>query len=68
MSKKQVDISVMLLISIAVIVTAGIVFSVILFSRDPIETELNDEHVFNTLFVLEDNKKPIGAYVVLFIR
>lgn len=66
MKRLHMDSSFLLLLLIIVIVIGG-GFGVYLFSRvDPLEEILSDERVLNILFNLEEDKKVIGSYVILY--
>jgi anionic cell wall polymer biosynthesis LytR-Cps2A-Psr (LCP) family protein len=67
MIKKNVDISLFLLISIAVIIVAGGLFIFWIVNRDPLEGDIQDDRVLTILFIIDDdNNKPIGSYVILY--
>jgi anionic cell wall polymer biosynthesis LytR-Cps2A-Psr (LCP) family protein len=67
MIKKNVDISLFLLISIAVIIIAGAIFLFWMINRDPLEGDIQDDRVLTILFVIDDGRnRPIGSYVILY--
>ncbi len=66
MRRLNLDSSIMLLILILLIVIVGGI-SVYIFSKtDPLEEILSDERVMNILLNIEQDKKVIGSYVVLY--
>ena len=70
MRKAKVDSSALLLILIAVLLAAGIVFAVFSLRSDPIEESLSGDRVINTLFVIENGGKSPGkalsSYVLMY--
>jgi anionic cell wall polymer biosynthesis LytR-Cps2A-Psr (LCP) family protein len=64
--RQKVDVSVFLLGAIAAFLGAGIIFTVLALRQDPIEDALSGDRVVNTLFVLEDQGKPLASYVLMF--
>lgn len=66
MKRLSFDSSFMLLLLIVVILIGGIT-GIYLFSRtDPLEEILSDERVLNVLLNLEQDRKVIGSYVILY--
>ncbi|MCA1949921.1 MAG: LCP family protein [Treponema sp.] len=66
MKRLSFDSSFMLLLLIVVILISGGV-GIYLFSRtDPLEEILSDEKVLNVLLNLEQDRKVIGSYVILY--
>jgi anionic cell wall polymer biosynthesis LytR-Cps2A-Psr (LCP) family protein len=64
--KRKVDASAFLLIAIALILAGGVVSIILVFRSDPIEESLSGDRVINTLFVLEDQGKPLCSYVLMY--
>jgi anionic cell wall polymer biosynthesis LytR-Cps2A-Psr (LCP) family protein len=62
----KVDASAFLLGTIVVLLGAGIFITVVALRADPIEGVLTGDRVVNTLFVLEGEGKPLGAYVLMY--
>jgi anionic cell wall polymer biosynthesis LytR-Cps2A-Psr (LCP) family protein len=60
------DASPILLILIAVIIGAGIFFTLTALRQDPIEEALSGDRIINTLFIIEDRGKPLASYVLLY--
>jgi anionic cell wall polymer biosynthesis LytR-Cps2A-Psr (LCP) family protein len=66
MKKTRIDASAFLLILIALLLIAGVVFAATSFRSDPIEEFLSGDRVINTLFIIEDNDKPLCSYVLMY--
>ena len=62
----QIDASRFLLVLIAIILAAGITFAVLFFRSNPVEDALNANRVINVLFIIEDEKKPLCTYVLMY--
>jgi anionic cell wall polymer biosynthesis LytR-Cps2A-Psr (LCP) family protein len=54
------------LAAIAVLLGAGIFFTVMALRQDPIEEALSGDRVINTLFVFESEGKPLASYVLMY--
>jgi anionic cell wall polymer biosynthesis LytR-Cps2A-Psr (LCP) family protein len=66
MSNTKGKAGIFLLILIALFLAAGIIYVITFFRSDPIEESLSGDQVINTLFVIEDQGKPLCAYVLLY--
>jgi len=66
MRKAKFDASAILLILIALLLAAGIVFAVFSLRPDPIKESLAGDRVINTLFVIEHDNKPLCSYVLMY--
>jgi anionic cell wall polymer biosynthesis LytR-Cps2A-Psr (LCP) family protein len=64
--KKQIDTSLFLLAGIVLIVLGAIIYSVLMLNRDFEEVGINDGRAITTLFVIEHQGKPLGAYLLLY--
>ena len=62
----KADISIFLLLAIVILLAGGILFTLNVLRSDPIEEALAGEELVNILFVLENEQKPIGAYVIMY--
>jgi anionic cell wall polymer biosynthesis LytR-Cps2A-Psr (LCP) family protein len=62
----KIDASRFLLALIIVLLVVGIVLAVITFRSNPVEDALSDNRVINVLFVIEDEKKPLSTYVLMY--
>jgi len=62
----QIDASRFLLVLIIIILAAGITIAVLTFRSNPVEDALNANRVINVLFVVEDEKKPLSTYVLMY--
>jgi anionic cell wall polymer biosynthesis LytR-Cps2A-Psr (LCP) family protein len=63
---KKADASIFLLVIIAALLGAGIVFTILTLRQDPIEEALSGDRVVNTLFVFEEAGKPLSSYVLMY--
>ncbi|MCL2069691.1 MAG: LCP family protein [Treponema sp.] len=66
MIKTKVDASILLLVLILALLGVGIFFTVFSLSSDPINESLTGDRVINTLFVIEDNGKPLSSFVFIY--
>jgi anionic cell wall polymer biosynthesis LytR-Cps2A-Psr (LCP) family protein len=68
--KVTTDASGLLLILIALLLLAGILFTVFTFRQDPMEESLTGDRVINTLFIIENGDavgvKPLCSYVLMY--
>ncbi|MDR0409054.1 MAG: LCP family protein [Spirochaetaceae bacterium] len=64
--KKQIDFSLFLLAGIIMIIVAGVVFTFIIFNRDFSESNFSDGRALTTMFIIEHDEKPLGAYLLLY--
>jgi anionic cell wall polymer biosynthesis LytR-Cps2A-Psr (LCP) family protein len=64
--KNKVDASGFLLGAIVVLLGAGIFFAVLMLRSDPIEEALSGDRVINTLFIFEQDRKPLGTYILMY--
>jgi hypothetical protein len=64
--RNRVDASIFLLAAIVVLLAAGIVFAVFALRQDPIEETLTGDRVVTTLFIIEDNQKPLSTYLLMY--
>jgi len=60
------DASILLLVLIVLLLGFGVVFSVFMFRSNPVEDALSGNRVVNVLYVIEDNKRPISTYVLMY--
>jgi anionic cell wall polymer biosynthesis LytR-Cps2A-Psr (LCP) family protein len=66
MKNRAVDPSAFLLVVIVLLLGGGIVFTVLSLRQDPIEEALSGDRVINTLFIFEDQGKPLASYVLMY--
>ena len=66
MKKIKVDTSILLLALIGLLLAGGVVFVVSSLRQDPIRESLAGDRVINTLFVIEDEGKPLCSYVLMY--
>ncbi|MDR2445267.1 MAG: LCP family protein [Spirochaetaceae bacterium] len=64
--KKQIDFSLFLLTGIIFIVAGAVVSTALILNRDFEEAGINDGRAITTLFVIEHEGKPLGAYLLLY--
>ncbi|MCL2806164.1 MAG: LCP family protein [Treponema sp.] len=60
------DASYLLLVFIILLFALGIVFSIYTFRSNPVNDALSANRVINVLFVIEENKKPVSTYVLMY--
>ncbi|MDR1576289.1 MAG: LCP family protein [Treponema sp.] len=66
MKRKNKNPSVFLLAAIVLLLAAGIFAAVYTLRGDPVGEALSGDRVLNVLFVIEQNQKPLGAYVLMY--
>jgi len=70
MRKAGFDASALLLVIIAVLLAAGVVFTVSSMRPDPLKDPLAGDKVINTLFVIENgdisNAKPLCTFLLMY--
>jgi len=66
MKKAKIDASAFLLILIVLLLVGGIVFAASYLRSDPILEFLEEDRVISTLFVIENNEKPLCSYVLMY--
>jgi len=64
--KVKIDASTLLLALIGLLLAAGIMFVVFSFRPDPLRESLAGDRVINTLFVIEDEGKPLCSYLLMY--
>ncbi|MDR1362867.1 MAG: LCP family protein [Spirochaetaceae bacterium] len=64
--KKQIDFSIFLLAGIILIAAASVISVFFILNRDFAETNFSEGRASSTLFVIEHNEKPLGAYILLY--
>jgi anionic cell wall polymer biosynthesis LytR-Cps2A-Psr (LCP) family protein len=64
--RNRADASVFLLAAILLLLVGGAAFTVFTLRSDPIEEALSGNRVINTLFIIEHERKPLGAYVLMY--
>jgi anionic cell wall polymer biosynthesis LytR-Cps2A-Psr (LCP) family protein len=64
--KARFDASILLLILIGILLAGGVVFVFFSLRPDPIKESLAGDRVINTLFVIENNDKPLCSYVLMY--
>ena len=62
----QIDASRFLLVLIVIIIAVGITFAVLTFRSNPVDDALAANRVINVLFVIEEEKKPVSTYVLMY--
>jgi anionic cell wall polymer biosynthesis LytR-Cps2A-Psr (LCP) family protein len=66
MRRASFDASPILLGLIVLLLGAGVLFTLLALRSDPIEEALSGDRVINTLFVIEDQGKPLCTYVLMY--
>jgi anionic cell wall polymer biosynthesis LytR-Cps2A-Psr (LCP) family protein len=64
--KKQIDFSLFLLAGIVLIVAGAAVSVALMLNRDFEESGISDGRAITTLFIIEHEGKPLGAYLLLY--
>ncbi|MDR2097527.1 MAG: LCP family protein [Spirochaetaceae bacterium] len=64
--KKQIDINLFFLAGIVLVIAGAIVSSALMWKRDFEQAGINDGRATTTLFILENEGKPLGAYLLLY--
>jgi anionic cell wall polymer biosynthesis LytR-Cps2A-Psr (LCP) family protein len=64
--KTKADASAFLVLLILLILGGGIFFTVFAMRSDPIEEALSEDRVISTLFIIEENEKPLSSYVLFY--
>jgi anionic cell wall polymer biosynthesis LytR-Cps2A-Psr (LCP) family protein len=65
MKRNKADPSVFLLAAIALLLAAGSLFIYLFFHSNPGDEAFTGDRVINTLFVFEDQGKPLASYVLM---
>jgi anionic cell wall polymer biosynthesis LytR-Cps2A-Psr (LCP) family protein len=66
MRKTKTDASLFFLGAIGILLAGGIVFALLRLSSDPLEDSISENRVINTLFIIENNDKPLVSYVLMY--
>jgi anionic cell wall polymer biosynthesis LytR-Cps2A-Psr (LCP) family protein len=66
MRKNKTDASLLFLGGIGVLLVCGIVFAVLNLRSDPLEDSISENRVLNTLFIIEDEERPLASYVLMY--
>jgi anionic cell wall polymer biosynthesis LytR-Cps2A-Psr (LCP) family protein len=66
LKNSKTDASLFLLVSIILLLVVGIVVAVYALRSNPIEDALSGDRVINVLFIIEDEKHPLNAYVLMY--
>ena len=66
MKISKIDTSRLLLVLIVILFILGIVLAIYSFRSNPVQDALSDNRIINVLFVLEDEKKPVSTYVLMY--
>ncbi|MDR2370019.1 MAG: LCP family protein [Treponema sp.] len=66
MRRAKTDASIFILLIIILILAAGAFFTVYTIRSDPVEEALTENRVINTLFVIEQDGKPLSSFVLMF--
>jgi anionic cell wall polymer biosynthesis LytR-Cps2A-Psr (LCP) family protein len=64
--RSKSDASALLLAAILLLLAGGVVFTIFVLRSDPVEDALSGDRVINTLFVIDRDRKPLGAYVLMY--
>jgi anionic cell wall polymer biosynthesis LytR-Cps2A-Psr (LCP) family protein len=64
--RQKADASAFLLAAILLLFVGGVVFTLLALRSDPIEEALSGDRVINTLFVIDEGRKPLCTYVLMY--
>jgi anionic cell wall polymer biosynthesis LytR-Cps2A-Psr (LCP) family protein len=64
--KKQIDFSLFLLAGIVLTVAGSITAAALILNRDYMETDFGDGRAMTVLFIIENEEKPLGSYLLLY--
>jgi hypothetical protein len=64
--RTKADASILIILVILLILAAGTFFTIYTIRSDPIEEALTGNRVINTLFVIEQDGKPLSSFVLMF--
>jgi anionic cell wall polymer biosynthesis LytR-Cps2A-Psr (LCP) family protein len=64
--RNKVDASALLLAAILLLLAGGAALTVFVVRSDPIEEALSGDRVINTLFVIDQDQKPLCTYVLMY--
>jgi anionic cell wall polymer biosynthesis LytR-Cps2A-Psr (LCP) family protein len=62
----KIDASRFLLALIIILLAAGVAFIFFTFRSNPVEDAVSSNRVINVLFVIENEKKPVSTYVLMY--
>ncbi|MDR1868878.1 MAG: LCP family protein [Treponema sp.] len=62
----KINASFLLLVLIIVLLVTGIILAVYSLRTNPVDDALSANRVINMLFVIEDEKKPVSTYVLMY--
>jgi len=62
----RIDASIFLLLAIILLLAGGIAAAIITLRTDPVVEALSVDRVINVLFVIENDSKPLGSYVLMY--
>ncbi|MDR1836866.1 MAG: LCP family protein [Treponema sp.] len=64
--KLKIDVSRFLLVLIILLFAGGVFFAVYIFRSNPVTDALSANRVINVLYVIEDERKPVSTYVLMY--
>jgi len=62
----KVGASRFLLVIIVILLVVGVALAIYTFRTNPVEDALSGSRAINVLFVIEDNKKPVSTFVLMY--
>jgi anionic cell wall polymer biosynthesis LytR-Cps2A-Psr (LCP) family protein len=66
MRKTKTDASILFLAIIGILLTGAIVFAILNLRSDPLGDSISENRVINTLFIIENQEKPLSSYVLMY--
>jgi anionic cell wall polymer biosynthesis LytR-Cps2A-Psr (LCP) family protein len=62
----KIDASRFLLVLIVLLLVLGIVLAIFSFRSNPVDDALSGNRVINSLFIIEDERKPVSSYILMY--
>ncbi|MDR0390216.1 MAG: LCP family protein [Spirochaetaceae bacterium] len=66
MKRKQIDASIFLLGIIIALIAGGALLTVFVLREDPMGDVFSGDRVINSLFILEEDRKPLSSFVLMY--
>jgi anionic cell wall polymer biosynthesis LytR-Cps2A-Psr (LCP) family protein len=66
MKKTKTDASFFFLGIIGILLAGGGIFAILNLRSDPLEESISGNRVINTLFIIEDEERPLASYVLMY--
>jgi anionic cell wall polymer biosynthesis LytR-Cps2A-Psr (LCP) family protein len=66
MKTSKIDASRFLLVAIIILLAVGVFLAIYTLRSNPVEDAISASRVINVLFVLEDEKKPVSTFILMY--